>query len=175
MIKPKSFTIRRLEAADVHAVRQVIADCRREYGLDGRAAAILEPGDIGLFETYRCRRSAYFVAVVNQEVVGGAGIGRLADSDAATCELQRMYLRQPSRGLGIGHALLQHCLQAARQFQYQRCYAETIAEMTAAIAFYKRHGFRHLQVPLGQTGHSHNDRWMLLQIHARQQVVGVGI
>jgi putative acetyltransferase len=175
MTRQNQVTIRRLEARDVHAVHQVISGCRREFGLESRVAAILEPADLILFETYRRRRSAYFVAVVGEELVGGAGIGRLAEGDHVTCELQRMYLREDCRGLGIGHALLQQCLGVARQFQFARCYAETISQMTAAIAFYERHGFRHLKFPLGQTGHSHNDCWMLLELQPQPLTVGVGV
>jgi putative acetyltransferase len=167
--------IRRLEAPDVHAVQRLIADCRSEHGLESRADSMLEPADRDLFETYRARRSAYFVAVVDLDLVGGAGISRLAQSDVGTCELQRMYLRKANRGLGIGRALLQQCLGAARQYQYARCYAETLSRMTTAIAFYERHGFRHLQFPLGQTGYAHNDRWMLLELQGHPQAVGTGV
>ncbi len=163
MPEQTQFTIRRLEAPDVYAVLKVIGDCRREYGLQNRVAAILEPSDHDLFETYRKRRSAYFVAIIGGGVVGGGGISRLPAGEGSICELQRMYLRPASRGLGIGHTLLEQCLNAARQFGYQRCYAETISEMTTAIAFYERHAFQRLQAPLGETGHRHNDCWLLLQ------------
>lgn len=168
MVSQERFTVRRLEAQDVHAVLKVISDCRREYGLANRVQTILEPSDYNLFETYRNRRSAYFVAIVDSEVVGGAGISRLTDGDGSTCELQRMYLRHASRGMGIGHALLQRCVEAARQFGYQQCYAETILEMGTAIAFYERHGFSRLKVQLGVTGHGHNDCWLLLRLHPLQ-------
>jgi putative acetyltransferase len=164
MIGGRELTIRRLEAPDVHSVLSIISACRREYGLEDRVQALLEPSDRNLYETYRRRRSAYFVALVGDEVVGGAGIGRLTADDNSRCELQRMYLRRPSRGLGIGHALLEQCLQTARAFQYRYCYAETISDMTTAIAFYERHGFRHLNAPIGQAVHSHNDCWMLLDL-----------
>jgi putative acetyltransferase len=164
MANPRPFSVRRLEPADVPDVLRIISDCRREYGLANRLATLLEPSDHNLFETYQQRRSTYLVAVVNDEVVGGAGIARLADSDDSTCELQRMYLRQQRRGLGIGHALLAECLQAAGELQYRWCYAETISEMTAAIAFYERHGFQRLTAPMGRTGHNHNDYWMLMSL-----------
>ena len=175
MTRQTQFEIRRLEAADLHAIHQVILDCRREYGLESRVNALLEPADLSLLETYRRRRSAYFVALVGEQVVGGAGIGRLEASDHVTCELQRMYLRKASRGLGIGHALFQHCLDAARRFQYSRCYAETILQMTAAISFYEHQGFRHLECPLGETGHSHNDCWLLLELQLQPQAIGLGV
>lgn len=162
VLSDKRLTLRRLEAPDVHVVLDVIDSCRREYGLEDRVSAILEPADRNLYETYADRRSAYFVASVDGEVVGGAGISRLAGTDGSICELQRMYLRRGRRGEGIGHALLQHCVQAARHFGYGQCYAETIAGMETAIALYESHGFRHLQAPLGVTGHGHNDRWLLL-------------
>jgi putative acetyltransferase len=166
MIAPEQFTIRRLADPDVRTVLEIISDCRREYGLENRVPALLEPADHRLLDTYRCRRSAYFVAILDGEVVGGAGISHLPEGDGSTCELQRMYVRQASRARGIGHALLVRCVQAARAFRYLRCYAETISEMTAAIAFYERHGFRQLAEPIGRTGHQHNDRWMLLDLHS---------
>ena len=165
MLSQERFIVRHLEAPDVHAVLRVISDCRREYGFQSRVHAILEPSDHNLFEAYRSRRSAYFVALVDSAVVGGAGISRLRDGDSSICELQRMYLRRASRGVGIGHALLQHCVRAARQFGYQQCYAETIVEMTTAITFYERHGFSRLKAPLGETGHGHNDCWLLLLLY----------
>ena len=171
MLNSSQLTIRRLQAPDVHAVLKVIGDCRREYGLECRVAQLLEPSDNDLFETYRSRRAAYFVAIAGGEVVGGAGIARLPGDDGSICELQRMYLRQASRGLGIGGALLAQCLQAARQFGYQRCYAETISEMTTALALYERHGFQRLQAPLGETGHRHNDCWLLLQLQLQPGIL----
>lgn len=169
-----SLVIRRLEAPDVHSVLTIIAEVRREYGLDGRVP-LLEGPDYALNETYRNRRSAYFVATVDAQVVGGAGVSRLRNGDVLTCELQRMYLQKASRRLGMGQGLLDHCLAAARQFGYQRCYAETISEMGAALAFYERHGFERLDAPLGDTGHSHNDRWLLLQLVQAAHAVNVSL
>jgi putative acetyltransferase len=98
--------------------------------------------------------------------VGGAGIAPLAGADPLTCELQRMYVRADVRGRGVGEALLDRCLAAARQFLYVRCYLETVAQMKPAIEFYGRHGFHDLQAPLGRTGHEHNDRWMMRPLRA---------
>jgi putative acetyltransferase len=106
------------------------------------------------------------VASLDGEVVGGAGVAPLAGADPLTCELQRMYLRRDARGRGIGDALLQRCLAAARQFLYVRCYLETITQMQAALEFYGRHGFQDLRAPLGKTGHEHSDRWLMRPLRA---------
>jgi putative acetyltransferase len=153
--------IRPLELADVPALLPIIASVRAEYGIAEQGVELLEPADLALHDTYRRQRTMYFVAIVDGEVVGGAGIAPLAGADPLTCELQRMYLRKDSRGRGIGEALLAKCLATARQFLFVRCYLETITPMRSALSFYGRNGFRELAAPMGRTGHHHNDRWMV--------------
>jgi putative acetyltransferase len=172
MPKTDLLQIRPLELADVPAMLGIIASTRGEYGIADRGLDLLEPADRALYQTYQKQRSLYFVALLGGEVVGGAGVAPLAGSDPLTCELQRMYLRPDARGRGIGDALLDRCLAAAKQFLYVRCYLETITQMHAALEFYGRHGFRDLQAPLGRTGHGHNDRWMMrsLRASAREQI-----
>lgn len=162
--------IRLIEPGDVPALLTIISESRAEYGVANRVAALLEPADRALYETYQRQRSLYFVAVLGGEIVGGAGIAPLAGSDPLTCELQRMYLRRDVRGRGIGNALLEQCLKAARQFLYVRCYLETINEMQEALEFYGRNGFRDLRAPIGASGHAHNDRWMVRPLRASARV-----
>jgi putative acetyltransferase len=159
-------TIRRLQQADVHAVLKILRSVRAEHGLASRMEDVLEASDYALFETYRRRRTAYFVAIDAGEIVGGAGIAPLANGDWLTCELQRMYLHPASRGHGIGQMLLDECIAAAQTLRFAHCYAETIAQMTTALAFYERNGFRRLEGPVGGTRHEHNDRWLMLQLSA---------
>jgi putative acetyltransferase len=159
-----SWQIRRLQQADVHQLLALISGVRKEFGLTTRVASLLEPNDYAIFDVYRHRRSAYFVAVKDNHVLGGAGIFPLANENWDTCELQRMYLRPEQRGRGIGQGLLDACLETARSFSFERCYAETVSEMSTAIAFYERNGFRRLLAPIGNTGHSHNDFWMLVSL-----------
>ena len=85
-----------------------------------------------------------------------------------------MYLRRDARGRGIGNALLQQCLKAARQFLYVRCYLETINQMQGAVEFYGRKGFRDLASPIGETGHAHNDRWMVRPLRASARAMEGG-
>ena len=163
--------IRLLEPADVPALLSIIADSRAEYGIGERGVELLEPADRALYVTYQRQRSLYFVAVSGGEIVGGAGIAPLAGADPLTCELQRMYMRRDARGRGIGNALLEHCLKAARQLLFVRCYLETISQMQGALAFYARHGFRDLESPLGSTGHEHNDRWLMRPLRATARAI----
>ncbi|HYH43246.1 MAG TPA: GNAT family N-acetyltransferase [Burkholderiales bacterium] len=174
MPKTDLLELRPIEPADVPALLDIIANTRREYGIADRGVEVLEPADHALFATYQRQRTLYFVALLGGQLVGGAGVAPLAGADPLTCELQRMYLRRDVRGRGIGDALLERCLAAARQFLYVRCYLETITQMQAALEFYGRHGFRDLAAPIGHTGHEHNDRWMMrtLRASARESVRG---
>jgi len=158
--------IRLLDPGDVPALLTIIADSRAEYGIGARGAELLEPADRALYATYQRQRSLYFVALLRGEIVGGAGLAPLVGADPLTCELQRMYLRRDARGRGIGNALLEQCLKAARQFLFVRCYLETVTQMHEALEFYGRHGFRDLTARLGATGHEHNDRWMVRPLRA---------
>ena len=172
MTANKQVHIRLIEPADVPALLAIIADSRAEYGVDERGVELLEAADRALYATYQRQRSLYFVAVDGGEIVGGAGVAPLEGADPLTCELQRMYLRRDARGRGIGNALLERCMKAARQFLYVRCYLETLTRMQPALEFYNRNGFRDLESPLGATGHAHNDRWLMrpLRASARQWV-----
>jgi putative acetyltransferase len=156
--------IRPLEAADVSAILEIIGGCRREYGLEGRVESILERADYAIHDVYQRERSRYLVADVDGDIAGGGGIAPLAGDDQRICELQRMYLRPANRRVGLGHALLLACVEEAKRFQFESCYLETISEMTTALSFYERHGFRRLEAPIGWTGHGHNDCWMKFNI-----------
>ena len=171
MPTPDRLEIRPIEPADVPVLLKIIADSRREYGIAEKGVELLEPADRELYSTYQRQRTLYFVALSGGEVVGGAGVAPLPGADPLTCELQRMYLRKDVRGRGIGEALLQRCLAAAKQFLYVRCYLETVTQMRPALEFYGRHGFRDLQAPIGRTGHAHNDRWMMRPLRASAHVI----
>lgn len=147
----------------------IIRDARAQYGLAARVESLLEPADLALFDHYQKRRTLYFVALTDGEVVGGAGIAPLAGDDPLTCELQRMYLKPAARGQGVGTLLLDACLDAARRFWFVRCYAETVSQMDKALRLYARNGFVNLPRAMGSTGHAHNDRWLMRALPAPQE------
>ena len=163
-MKTAKIEIRRLGEADVPKILDIIRDSREEYGIGRRVKVVLEPSDRALMETYRREYSAYFIAVANAGVIGGAGIAPLSEAEAGTCELQRMYLHREYRSRGIGKMLLDRCLRSAKDFGYRYCYAETVSQMTNAIGLYRSRGFEELPSAIGSTGHIHNDYWMILDL-----------
>ena len=147
-----SFTIRLIERFDDAAVEAVIRACLVEFGGDREGTAWTDP-DLGRFsEVYACEGRAYWVVVDEAgDVVGGCGIGEL-EGVPGVCELQKMYCLPSARGTGVADELLARALAFARG-RYERCYLETLGNMTRAQRFYERHGFERVSDALGSTGH----------------------
>jgi putative acetyltransferase len=117
-----------------------------------------------MFEAYQNQKQAYFVAELGGNIVGGSGIKGLKGSDACICELQKLYLLPAARGLGIGRALTEKCIEFAIREGYKKCYLETFPNMQSAINLYVKLGFKELDSPLGNTGHGGCDVWMVKNI-----------
>jgi putative acetyltransferase len=147
------YTIRPLKKSDNPAVERIIKTVMPEFGANGPGFAI-EDAEVGdMYGSYGKGRAAYFVVIDGKEVVGGGGVARLAGADAKTCELRKMYFLPAVRGLGLGQAMLDRCLDAARDLGFKKCYLETLEAMTQARALYERNGFKRLTKAMGCTGH----------------------
>jgi putative acetyltransferase len=72
-----------------------------------------------------------------------------------------MYLLPSLRGLGLGSRLLRVSLNAASKGAYRECYLETLEHMSHARHLCIRHGFEFIDSPMGNTGHSGCNSWML--------------
>ena len=117
-----------------------------------------------MFETYDKPKSIYFVVEDDGKIFGGAGVSQLDNSDENICELQKMYFLQEARGTGIGFEMIQKCLQKAKEFNYEKCYLETLPEMLNAQKLYIKVGFEYLCEPLGGTGHTSCPVWMIKEL-----------
>ncbi len=153
-----AFRIRFIEARDDAAVAAIIRSVMPEFGACGSGFAISDPEVDWMQRAYTEPRSAYFVieridAHGDGKVEGGGGIAPLTGGDDGTCELRKMYFLPGLRGIGAGAALMARCLDAARDFGFQRCYLETLTGMDAAMRLYERSGFRRIDAPMGATGH----------------------
>lgn len=157
-------TIRPIQPEDDAEIAAVIRTVMTAHGADGEGFSIHDAEVDTMYESYATDTTAYFVVERAGRVVGGAGIAPLEGGDAAVCELKKMYFLPTVRGMGMGRAILDHCLAAARVRGFRQCYIETLATMTAAERLYRRAGFVPIERPLGATGHSGCDRYYLLDL-----------
>jgi putative acetyltransferase len=156
--------IRPIRPEDDAAVAAIIREVMASFGATGPGYSSSDAEVDAMSAAYDGARAAFFVVELDDTVAGCGGIGPLAGADAGTCELRKMYLMPLARGRGIGRALLQRCLEAARGRGYRRCYLETLSSMEAAQRLYQQAGFRLLEAPLGATGHSGCSRHYLLEL-----------
>ena len=155
------FGIRAAEPRDNEAIRSIIQAVMPEFGADGPGFAIHDPEVLAMFEAYNRPRAKYFVVEIEDIVLGGGGIAPLEDGDPDICELRKMYFLPKLRGLGAGAAMMQVCLDFAKQAGFRQCYLETLTGMDAAAKLYERSGFKRIPESMGATGHFGCNRFYL--------------
>jgi putative acetyltransferase len=145
--------IRPIRPEDDAAIAAIIRVVMPEFGATGCGFAINDPEVDWMSRAYDHPRCAYFVIEQGGVVAGGAGIAPLEGGAMDTCELRKMYFLPQARGHGAGAAMMQRCLQAARDAGFRQCYLETLGGMDAAMKLYERSGFTRIDGPMGATGH----------------------
>ena len=159
-----TFTIRPIEARDDMAMAAVIRTVMPEFGATGDGFAINDPEVNWMSKAYADPRCAYFVVESEGEVMGGGGVAPLDGGDPSVCELRKMYFLPGLRGQGAGAAMMQRCLDAARNIGFRQCYLETLSGMDAAMRLYERSGFQRISCSMGHTGHGGCDSFYLLDL-----------
>lgn len=153
--------IREIQAGDNAQIEAVIRGCFPEFKIPLEGTAYADPETKAMYESYQNDNEVYFVIDDNGTLLGGGGVKPLKDFETKVCEIQKMYFSPNIRGKGYGKALFQKCLDAAKSLGYIQCYLESAPQLKAAIHIYEHFGFKHLNAPLGNTGHTSCSIWMI--------------
>lgn len=164
MTETNAFTIRPIETRDDAAIAAIIRSVMPEFGAGGAGFAIHDAEVGAMSSAYAQPHCGYFVVEINGVVLGGGGFAPLDGGEKNVCELRKMYFLPILRGHGAGHALIAHCLDAARRAGFSRCYLETLTGMDAAQHVYVQSGFNRIDAALGSTGHHGCNRFYLREL-----------
>jgi len=160
----QDFSIRPIRQPDNPAVARIIRDVMTEFGAVGEGYSINDPEVNDMYAAYASSRAVFYVIARDEQVLGCGGLGALQGAGPSVCELRKMYFLPELRGTGMGTRLLSLCLEDARRLGYRQCYLETIESMAQARKLYRAHGFAPLDRPMGATGHSSCNAWMVKEL-----------
>lgn len=156
--------IRPIEPGDNQQLAKVIRTSLAEFGANKPGTVYFDPTTDALYELFRTPGSCYYVAVLNEEVIGGCGIFPTENLPDGTCELVKLYVTKEARGTGLGKELMEKSMSWAKANSYSQVYLESMPELSKAVSIYKKLGFTSLDHPLGNSGHDGCDIWMLKKI-----------
>ncbi|WP_116105872.1 GNAT family N-acetyltransferase [Lewinella sp. IMCC34191] len=154
-------SLRPIRPSDNETVAKLIREVMTEFNCVGEGYSINDPELRDMYAAYSRPGSDFYVLTSDGDIVGVGGFAPLAHADESVCELRKMYLQPAARGKGGGRLILERCLEGARKHGYRRMYLETVHGMATAGRMYSRYGFTPLDGPLGNTGHSSCDRYMI--------------
>ena len=152
--------IRLIETGDNAEVADIIRLVMTEFEAVGCGYSINDAEVDDMHLAYAPEGSEFYVVVLDGKVRGCGGFAPLNGGNKDTCELRKMYFRTELRGMGVGTRLLELCLERASKTGFRHCYLETMDGMQQAQNLYGKYGFKYLDKPMGDTGHSSCGTWM---------------
>ena len=153
--------LRTIQKEDNVQLAQIIRDTLTEFKANKPGTVYYDETTDQLFELFQKPGSIYYVALMDDEIVGGGGIYPSDGLPNGTCELVKMYLLPEARGIGLGKRIIEECLAFAIENGYTQVYIESMPELENALKVYEKFGFKYISAPLGNTGHHGCEKWML--------------
>lgn len=157
-------TIRKVLTEDNQALATLIRKVFEEYDIPQKNTVYSDPTTDDLYALFMHPRSVLWVTLSNNTILGCCGIYPTEGLEEDCAELVKFYLKQEARGKGIGKQLMQLCFQSAKEMGYTKIYLESFPGFSEAIAMYEKYGFKRLSEPLGSSGHTACNIWMIKNI-----------
>lgn len=152
--------IRPIRNADDAALAAIIRKALEAYRLDipGTAYFDKELDHLSRYYSESPEERAYFVLTDRSgTILGGVGFSEFPTVPGCA-EIQKLYLDESAKGMGLGRGLLETAESFAACMGYTQLYLETHSVLKEAIALYERMGYRRIKRPEGVL-HSTMDRF----------------
>jgi len=155
---------REVKQEDNELLAQMIRQVFLEHDAPQLGTVYTDPTTDNLYALFRQSRSVLWVAESEGIPVGCCGVYPTEGLDRQCAELVKYYLAASERGQGTGRQLMELCINSARELGYHELYLESMPHFSKAVRIYEKLGFRHLKAPLGNSGHTTCNIWMLLDL-----------
>ncbi len=159
-----SFSIRNIQQRDNPVLARIIRSAFHDFNAPQAGTVYVDPTTDQLFELFRHPDSVCWVAETENGVAGCCGVFPTPGLPPGCAELVKFYLLKTERGKGIGKALMEKCIDSARQMGYTKLYIESLPEFGKAVRIYEKFGFKTIDRPMGQSGHPGCNIWMLKEL-----------
>lgn len=155
---------REVKKEDNVLLAKMIRQVFKEHDAPQSGTVFSDPTTNDLFGLFRKSRSVLWVAELDGIALGCCGIYPTEGLENSCAELVKYYLAESERGKGTGRQLMELCITSARKLGYKKLYIESMPHFSKAVRIYEKLGFRKLSSPLGNSGHTTCNIWMLLEL-----------
>jgi putative acetyltransferase len=152
---------RQVQPADNEALALMIRRVFDEHNAPTVGTVYSDPTTDNLYGLFQEQGSILWVAEIDKQPMGCCGVYPTPGLDEDCAELVKFYLAKEARGKGIGRALMEKCIESAKEMGYKRLYLESMPEFAKAVSIYLKLGFKNLTHCLGNSGHSGCTIWMI--------------
>ena len=159
-----NIVIKQVEKEDNLSLALMIRAVFEEHDAPKCGTVYSDPTTFNLFELFEKSRSVLWVAHLDDEIMGCCGVYPTDGLEEDTVELVKFYLPAKARGKGIGKALMDKSILSAIDFGFNKIYLESLPNYAKAVSIYEKSGFKQLTHPLGNSGHSSCNIWMLKEL-----------
>lgn len=156
----KKIRIRVVREEDNLHLATIIRGVFDEHDAPKNGTVYSDPTTLQLYELFRKVRSVLWVAESEEQILGCCGIYPTEGLPEDTVELVKFYLPLTSRGKGIGKSLMDQSIQSAVDLGFKNIYLESLPHFSKAISIYEKQGFKMINHPLGNSGHTSCNIWM---------------
>ncbi|ASK28854.1 MarR family transcriptional regulator [Chryseobacterium sp. T16E-39] len=145
--------IRPIEEKDNKALAALIRNVFDEFNAPQKGSVYDDPQTDLLYQLFHDANAEYWIVESNHIILGGCGFYPTAGLPSKCSEIVKFYLSDKVRGNGTGLYLLTMIEERAKKAGYNRLYLESFEVFQGAVSLYEKLDYKHLEGPLGDSGH----------------------
>jgi putative acetyltransferase len=156
--------IRQVQRKDNALSAAMIREVFDEYDAPKVGSVYSDKATDRLYEIFQDEKAVLWVDQSEGKILGSCGIFPTEGLPAGCAELVKFYISAEARGKGIGKVLMGQSIESAKELGYNEIYIESFPEFANAVSIYQKLGFRNLNEPLGNSGHTACTIWMIKRL-----------